>query len=233
MANQPKYPIRPMGMGMFANPMASLKRKYRWTFTVDFPAGGEGIPEHFVKSAARPNLEVEELEMNFLHQKWWLPGKGSWQAITVTYYDVAIVTNGLAPLWGWIDTIYQIMDRDGPTGKAVIDRQQASIPGQYQGWGQITMYDGCGTWVEYWDLTDAWPQTINWGELDYSSNDEANIEINLRYSNCQFVPNEKCQGKSKGHCTSCDSDLVKGIGNAARNFTPTSGSYNENSFSGA
>ena len=43
------------------------------------------------------------------------------------------------------------------------------------------MLDPQGTVVELWDLQGAWPQNINWGELDYASSDNAEITFSLRF----------------------------------------------------
>jgi hypothetical protein len=219
------YDFQPRrGMGLTSSKAGSildsgtyLKRKYRWTFAVSFlnntcpNLSDYGyIPECYVKSANRPKLEIEELELNYLNQKFWVPGKGSWQALEVTYYDIAVKDVGLTPLWTWIDTIYQFMNRpdDGSpnNGNAVINRYQASRPGEYTGWGFVTMYDGCGVWVENWNVPDMWPQNIDLGELDYSSNDEANIVVTYRYSQAYVQFNTDCtNAPDPGCCSPCSS----------------------------
>jgi hypothetical protein len=98
-----------MGLGKLGGSDIVFKRKYRWTFSMLSPCGGS-IPEHTVKLAARPNLTIEEQEINFLHGKMWIPGKGTWETITVTYYDLGNDGGSLAPLWSWLATVYDFTD---------------------------------------------------------------------------------------------------------------------------
>ena len=94
----------PMGMGLLGGPDIVFKRKYRWTFNLNVPCGPP-IGEQVVKLAARPNLTIEETEINFLHGKMWIPGKGTWETITVTYYDIGNDPS-LSGLYAWLATIY-------------------------------------------------------------------------------------------------------------------------------
>lgn len=173
-----------MGMGSLAHDSLVFKRKYRWTFQLDGPScNGSGlIPAQFVKLASRPNLTIEETEINYLHGKMWIPGKGTWETITVTYYDVggagsgasAPPVAGMANLYKWLASIYNFMDPDCLS--------QASTSRGYSGTGVLKLFDGCGKTMEQWTLSNAWPQAMNFGELDYSSSEEVTIELTLRYS---------------------------------------------------
>lgn len=171
-----------MALGKLGSQDLIFKRKFRWTFKIEQTCKGN-IPEHYVKIAARPNLTVEETEVNFLNAKGWIPGKASWETITVTYYDVAgngdVDNAGIANLWGWLASIYDFSDKT-----------QSNMGGNrkaYAGKGVLTLYDGCGKGVEEWTMEDMWPQAINFGELDYSSSEECTIELTLRYSRVQYT----------------------------------------------
>jgi len=172
---------RDMGLGTLGGATIVFKRKYRWTFEVDW--NNKIIPEHFVKLAARPNLTIEETEINWMHGKTWIPGKGTWETITVTYYDIGNAAgSGFDVLYSWLSTVYNFTD---PIGL-----HQSSKRGTGSGYGatcNLTLYDGCGVSMEEWKLKNAWPQSINFGELDYSSSDDVNIELTIRYSDVQYL----------------------------------------------
>jgi hypothetical protein len=142
--------------------------------------------------AARPSLTIEDTEINHLNAKKWIPGKASWETITVTYYDVA--SNDNAQLWNWLVSVYNFMD---PT-----NLQQGTQGQDYAAVGVLTMYDGAGTALETWTLEDMWPSAINFGDVDYSSSDEADIELTLRYSKVTYKSN--CPGLTIQGCyTAC------------------------------
>lgn len=180
---------RSMGMGALSSANAIFKRKYRWTFELNTPCGR--IPETIVKVASRPNINIEEQEINFLHGKMWIPGKASWETITVTYYDViSDQGSSIINLYNWLSTVYEFHDpselrqssKRGGEGAAPAGIGQ----GGYAGKGTLILYDGSGTAMETWTLGHVWPQAINFGDLDYSSSEEVNVELTLRYSEVTY-----------------------------------------------
>ena len=167
-----------MGIGDLGGASLILRRKFRWTFEVSNICGQQKVPASFVKLAARPNLSVEETEINFLNAKTYIPGKATWETVTVTYYDVATKDN--LPLWQWLASVYDFTDP--------VALKMGSSRRDYAARGTITEYDGCGNSLNQWVLLDLWPQAINFGELDYSSSEECNIELTLRYGGVRYMP---------------------------------------------
>lgn len=183
---------KPMGIGVIGQPDITFKRKFRWTFEIFGFCNNEKnqIPEHFVKVASRPNLSIEETEINHLNGKMWIPGKASWETITVTYIDVAHESQ--QQLWNWLATTYDFTDPINLTQGTRRD---------WDATGVLSMYDGCGTLLEQWQMQHMWPTAINFGDLDYSNSEEATIELTLRYwdviyrSYCpEFQPTPCCNG---------------------------------------
>jgi hypothetical protein len=178
-----------MGMGALASANAIFKRKYRWTFELNTPCGR--IPETIVKVAARPNINIEETEINYLHGKMWIPGKASWETITVTYYDVvADQSSSITNLYNWLSTVYEFHNPERlhqSSKKGGAGAAPAGIGAQgYAGQGVLKLYDGSGVTMETWTLGHVWPQAINFGDLDYSSSEEVNVELTLRYSEVRY-----------------------------------------------
>ncbi len=177
----------PMGIGVLGAPNIIIKRKFRWTLEIATPCGF--IPKHFVKLAARPQLEIDETEINFLNATTWIPGKGKWQPLSITYIDV---TDGsMQGLYNWIATVHNFTDP--------VNLSNSEKAG-WNGVASLTMFDGCGTPLENWLLGSCFPQSINFGELDYASSDEATIELTLRYSEVRYQglcgpsPSACCRG---------------------------------------
>lgn len=175
-----------MGIGRLGDPNRIFKRKFRFTFEIFVPcpkrtgifgSSGSRIPEWFVKTVARPQLDIEETELNFLNAVTWIPGKGKWQPMTVTYIDVADQLQ--QPLYNWLASVY---DFTNP-----VKLKQTERSG-WAGTGVLRMFDGCGALIETWTLKNMWPQSINFGDLDYANSEEATIELSLRYSEVQYVP---------------------------------------------
>ena len=190
---------KPMGIGVIGQPDMVFKRKFRWTFEIRGFCDNEAnaVPEHFVKMAARPNVAIEETELNHLNAKMWIPGKASWETITVTYIDVA--HEEMRSLYNWLASVYDYTD---PINLRMGTKRD------WRATGILNLYDGCGEVLEIWNLQNMWPTAMNFGDLDYSSSEEATIELTLRYSQVSyrslcpdFIP--------EGCCTPCGTGGIR------------------------
>lgn len=168
----------PMGIGALGFQNQIFKKKHRFTFELQNICGGQSVPASYVKSANRPNLEIEEVEINYLNAKAWLPGKASWQTMTVTYIDVANLD--VAPLYNWLASIYNFTDP--------INLQQGSRRSDYNATAILKMWDGCGSLIDTWQMDDVWPTAIDFGEVAYESSELSEIELTLRYSQVTYIP---------------------------------------------
>lgn len=174
-----------MGIGPLGAPNVIIKRKNRWTLAISTPCGN--LPAWACKTAARPSLDIEENEINFLNATSWLPGKAKWQPISVTFYDVA--SQDFQGLFNWIATIYHFED---PVNLPMSEKA---------GWAGVAllqMYDGCGGLLESWELGSLFPTNINFGDLDYGSGDFSTIDLTLRYSEVKYRGN--CAGITPTSC---------------------------------
>jgi hypothetical protein len=192
-----------MGMGDLGLADVIFKRKFRWTFSIQTACNNYTVPASIVKLAARPNLTIEETEINYLHGKMWIPGKGAWETITVTYYDIAGLGNAaqaLGKLFSWLATVYNFTD---PVCLSMSSKTGGpNVPG-YSGIGTLILYDGCGKGLEKWTMKNMWPQAINFGELDYSSSEECTVELTLRFSEVKYEPLNGCSGAINPCCDGC------------------------------
>lgn len=195
-----------MGLGKLGTSDSIFKRKFRWTMEFQGVCGISDlkIEPSFVKAANRPSLTIEETEINYLNGKMWIPGKGTPDTTQVTYYDIASIDGGdtVAALFTWLATVYNFTD---PIGLSQSSKQSGpTVRGGYTcDEGILTMLDGCGNTIDKFVYLDCWPTTINFGELDYSSNDECTIDVTLRYRNFKYIPNELCAQDFAIYCSGC------------------------------
>jgi hypothetical protein len=188
------YNLGYMGIGALMDQDTVFKRKFRWTMYLqpNCPQlANRDIDVWFVKVASRPSISFDETELNFLNSKAWIPGKASYETMTITYIDVAPTRRESANLYAYLGSVYQFHNSDRKMGSAVRD---------YTATGTLTLYDGCGTPIEDWQFEDLWPQAINFGDLDQSSSDTVDIELTMRYS--KFTYNPRCGNVDWGICCS-------------------------------
>lgn len=183
-----------MGIGQLVDPSVVYKLNFRWTFYLEPKCPNlRPVDVWFVKTAGRPSVSIDPIEMHFLNARTWIPGKSNIEAMTVTYLDVAAKRQESGALYAYLGAVYNFNN---------LNRRQGSSVGDYTARGTLVMYDGCGKPLEQWVYEDLWPTSYKFGDLAYDSNEVSTVEISFRYSQftyaslCGNVPFTEC-------CTGC------------------------------
>jgi hypothetical protein len=128
----------------------------------------DGIPAYMIKTANRPKLESEVVELDHINTKRKIKGKSNWTDITITLYD-PIVPSGAQSVMEWIRTGHEsITGRDG-----YADFYKKNI--------DFYMLGPVGDKVEQWKLIGAFISSAEFGDVDWSSNDPVMITLTLTY----------------------------------------------------
>lgn len=153
-----------------------FKRKFRWLLEV-VSAEKTILPKSFVKIHSRPNHEdwVDQATQDKI--RWGETVAAELkepQTITVTIFEAK--EEYLQCFWDYLSEVYSLkagaVERKDPPKMVALN---------------LDLLDGCGVEIERWNLFDAWPEAINFGELDHSSTEEVTIEITFRYSKFQYT----------------------------------------------
>lgn len=158
-----------MGLGQLGN--ACVKRKFRWMFTIDDVCGnGEDGTSPMLPplKSARPNLSFKEMEIPHLTETVYRPSRPEWKTINLILYDLVKTEN---PVIKWFKNIYDASQENNWT----------ALNQQYVKDVKIELYDGCGNVIETWKLENAWPQSIEFGELDMTNSDFLTCDVTLRF----------------------------------------------------
>jgi len=159
---------RNMGMGVLGGGDVCFKRKFRWMFRVDGVIG-EGANMLPPDKGARPSLNFKEIDAQHLNEVIYFAGKPEWKPIQVTLFDLKRNKN---PIFEWLKNQYDTCD----------DRAEWKRPGaNWKRTANIELYDGCGNIVEKWVIRNAWPNNIEWGDLDMGESAYVVVELTLRY----------------------------------------------------
>ena len=124
-----------------------------------------------MKSAARPSISTNEVEMPFINHTRYLAGRTTFGNMSVTLYD-PIAPSGAQQVMEWVRTHFESVS--GRSGYADFYKRDC----------QIKMLDPIGTVVELWDVKGAFITEANFNDLNYDSNDAAEISMTLRFDNC-------------------------------------------------
>ena len=138
------------------------KLKNRYVMSID------GIPAYLIKTAARPSISFEEVELNHLNVKRFVKGKGTWEPVEITMYD-PVVPSAAQAVMEWIRLGHEsVTGRDGYS-----DFYKKDV--------SIKVLGPVGDVVEQWTLKGAFITNANFNDLDFASSDPADISVTLRY----------------------------------------------------
>jgi len=141
------------------------KKKNRWLIT--FPAD-LGIQQWWLSSASRPSITQNEVEIPFLNTSTWVIGRFNWESISVTFRD-PIGPSATQALMEWVR-----LHSETVTGR------QGYAAG-YKKDIELEMLDPTGVVVQKWILQGTQLNDVDFGGLDYSSSDLADITATLRF----------------------------------------------------
>ena len=139
------------------------KKQYLWALSI-----GGGIEAWMCRTVKRPDINFEEITLDYMNTRRYLAGKFDWQTLDVTLLD-PIDNSAADAVIAWIRTVGD-------------EYSTAKFPASdYKRQITITLLDGAGLGIETWVLEGVWPQATNFGDLDYSANDPVEITMTLRY----------------------------------------------------
>ena len=128
----------------------------------------EGIPAYTIKTANRPQITFDEVELNHMNVTRYVKGKGKWQTLQFTMYD-PIVPSAAQSVMEWVRLSHEsVTGRDGYS-----EFYKKDIT--------VNVLGPVGDIVEEWTLKGSWIQDATFGDLDFSSSDPVEITVTLRY----------------------------------------------------
>lgn len=138
------------------------KRKFRWIVAIN------GIDAFTAKASSRPQLTFGETVIDYINQKRYLSGKGTWNPLSLTLYD-PIVPSAAQKVMEWVR-----LDWENVTGRM-------GYAQFYKKTINLKLLDPVGAVVEDWELQGTWIQDANFNDLDYATDDPVEITLALRF----------------------------------------------------
>ena len=156
------------------------KRAFRWLMYIS------GVPRFIAKSLKKPSFTVSETPHDFLNYKFYYPGRVEWNTVEITIVD-PVQPDSTASLMEILrESGYIPPDEyNSQDGKPkTISKQSAitSLGGQIS-FAQLGANTGNQTQneIEHWTLHNPFITNVDFGTLDYSSDELLNISITIRY----------------------------------------------------
>lgn len=127
-----------------------------------------GIDSYLVKTASRPTVNSEVVELDHINIKRKIKGKTTWDDITISLFD-PIVPSGAQQVMEWIRQSHETIT--GRDGYAAFYKKDINFK----------MLGPVGDVVELWTIKGAFISSANFGDMDWSGNDPMSIELTLSY----------------------------------------------------
>jgi len=186
-----------------------LMPKLKYRFRVFFENLGVSKPTteltKQVVSVTRPNLTFEEIALPVYNSTLKLAGRHTWADITCSVRDDA--TGEVSRLIG--EQLQKQMD--------FLEMASASAGIDYKFTTKIEILDGGNgafdpVVLESWALYGCYLKGANYGDLNYSSNEAATVEMTIAYDNANQTPTGSGVGAEIGRALG---DVVSGAGQAS------------------
>lgn len=143
-------------------------RKNRFLFR--FPSD-LGIQEWWVNNASRPKMTANATEIPFLNTSTWVVGRYTWDEINVTLRD-PIGPSASQAVMEWVRL----------ASESVTGRQGYAV--SYKRDLVLELLDPTGVAISQWILKNCMPVSVSFGDLDYSDDGLATIELTIRPDYC-------------------------------------------------
>jgi hypothetical protein len=162
-----------------------LMPKLKYRFRVVFENLGVSTPRteltKQVMDFTRPNLSFGEIEIPIYNSRIYLAGKHEWQPVTVNFRDDA--SGSVAKLLG--EQLQKQMD--------FVEQASAASGIDYKFITRCEVLDGGNgastpNVLETWELYGCYLSSVDYGSLDYASNDPATIQMTVRFDNALQTP---------------------------------------------
>ena len=128
----------------------------------------DGIQSYLIKTANRPSISFDAVELPHINITRKLQGRGNWENIDITLYD-PIVPSGAQQVMEWVRLSHESIT--GRRGYADFYKKDIDF----------YLLGPVGDKVEQWKLKGAFIVSAAFGSLDWASNDPAEISLSLAF----------------------------------------------------
>ena len=135
----------------------------------------EGIPAYLIKTANRPTIAFETIELDHINVKRYVKGKATWETIEFTMYD-PVVPSAAQAVMEWVRLGHEsVTGRDGYS-----DFYKKDVT--------INVLGPVGDKVEEWTLKGAFVTAADFGALSFDSAalTEITVSVQFDYAILQF-----------------------------------------------
>lgn len=141
------------------------KTKNRFVLYID------GIPSYIVKKVARPTLQQEAKTLDHINVQRYVKGKSKWSTMQLELYD-PIVPSGAQAVMEWVRLHHEsVTGRDG-----YLEFYKKDLT--------LNVLGPVGDKVEEWIIKGAQITEVNFGEMDWATDDVMTFTLTIQPDYC-------------------------------------------------
>lgn len=127
----------------------------------------DGVPSYMIRAAGRPKLSQPAKELPHINLVRYVKGRSVWQPFPVTLYE-AIVPSGAQTAMEWVRLGHEsVTGRDG-----YADFYKKDLV--------LNLLGPVGDVVEEWVAKGAFPTNVDFGEMDWNSDEPIGIQFQIQ-----------------------------------------------------
>ena len=131
----------------------------------------DGVPSYIVKKAKRPSLTQESKALDHINVQRYVKGKTKWDAMELTLYD-PIVPSGAQAVMEWVRLHHEsVTGRDG-----YLEFYKKDLT--------LNVLGPVGDKVEEWIIKGAQITKVDFGEMDWGSDDVVEFGMTIQPDYC-------------------------------------------------
>lgn len=169
----------------FWNTAGEPLRQFRWYMvfgSTTTPVALDNI-RYALKKVDKPKAKINEITHKYLNHFYYYPGRLEWESINMT---IASVLNPSAD-----DILYNVLKQSGYIyPKSATELDTISKPKANKALGDsitIIQINSAGAPIEEWKLIKPFFTSVQFGPLDYASEEIVEIQCTVRYDSAELV----------------------------------------------
>jgi len=164
-----------MSERFWSQPSVEPKRSFRYYFTLS--GQEEQLETYAIKTVKKPSYTISEVPHQFVAHTFYYPGRVTWNPVEITFVDPVVPDQSAAITNMFVRSGYRVPKTEA-ISLSSFSKENAVVA---VGTPIITQIDADGKPIEEWSLNNCFLTNVDYGQLDYSSEELVINSLTLRY----------------------------------------------------
>jgi hypothetical protein len=183
-------------MAFWNSAEAEPLRQFRWYINFGSTAGLDSV-RYALKKADKPKAKVGEITHKYLNHSFYYPGRLEWEAINLTFASITSPSMAAALKNILTNSNYLVpSDENMPAAqmKTLSKKKFATTIGELT----LVQINAEGQDIETWKIRNPFFTSVQWGALDYGSDEIVECTCTVRYDWAELAEKTPVAGESTG-----------------------------------